>query len=102
MRSVGVDVVLAWRRHFWRGGLRVGHSLYMAPLAPNTEAPEGWAIRVCGEAGRWRVAGCCAGGPATGGHGRSGLSSSGPLGMGWARVPGRYRSTSSRERERKH
>lgn len=27
-------------------------SLYAAPLAPNTEAPEGWATRVCDEAGR--------------------------------------------------
>lgn len=58
MRSVGVDMVVAWHRHFWRGGLRAGHSLYTAPLAPNTEAPEGWATRVCGEAGRWRAAGC--------------------------------------------
>lgn len=49
-----------------------------------------------------RAAGWCAGAPAAGGHGRSGLSSStGPPGMGWARVPGRYRSTSSREREKK-
>lgn len=47
---------------WWRGGGFSGvgaegraQSL-RAPLAPNTEAPEGWATRVCGEAGGgWRA-----------------------------------------------
>lgn len=39
-----------------------------APLAPNTEAPEGWAVRVCGEAGGW-AAGRHAGAPAAAGTG---------------------------------
>lgn len=50
----------------------------MAPLAPSTEAPEGWATRVCGEvgtratSGERRAACWC---PRRGGHGQSGLSS---------------------------
>lgn len=39
-----------------------------APLTPNTEAPEGWAVKVCGEAGGW-VAGQRAGVPAAAGTG---------------------------------
>lgn len=39
-RGVGVSGV---------GGCGQG-TVYAAPLAPNTEAPEGWATRVCGEA----------------------------------------------------
>lgn len=35
------------RRYFWCG-TEVGHSLYVAPLALDAEAPEGRTTRVCG------------------------------------------------------
>lgn len=70
-----------------------------APLAPNTETPDGWATRVCGEAGSGQRAGA----PAVAGMG--GAACLLPLAPGVgrpARVPGWCRSTSSREREKKH
>lgn len=46
-------------------GPSAGHSLYAAALALNTEAPQGWATGVCGEAAG--AVGWCAGAPAQAG-----------------------------------
>lgn len=103
LRSPQCEVV-AWIC-WWRGGGFSGvgaegrEQSLRAPLAPNTEAPEGWATRVCGEAGGgWR-----AGAPAMAGMGGAACLLPLAPGVGQpARVLGWCRSTSSREREKKH
>ena len=95
---------VAWRRHFW-GGSQRQDTVSMAPLAPSTEAPEGWATRVCGEVGTWAMSGerraaCWC--PRRSGHGQSGLSSSaGP--PAWDRPVCRVGTgVQAREREREN